>query len=191
MRGSRVPSGRVTCTESLLPGWISCPRVRILLPAQELLGRWTEADVDRIEHVDGGEQVRGAGHPCTHLQVGSAHATVDSGANDRVIQILLRFGEIALGGLHVGPRIVHVLLRHGILLHQRLEASERALGVLVTGRGTLIRRLGPNPVEAVEDLTSLHAGAFGKGPLFDDAIDSRPHFHTPVGIHLTGDIERR
>ena len=191
VRGSRVPSGRVTCTESLLPGWMSLLRVRVLLPPQELLGRWTEADVDRIEHVDGGEQVGGAGHPAADLQVRAAHATARFRRARRVVQILLRFGEVALGGLHVGPRVVHVLLRHGVLLHQRLEPVERALGVLIAGQRTPIGRLGTDPVEAVEDLTRLHAGAFGEGPLLDHAVYPRPHLDPPVGIDLTGDIERR
>ena len=71
------------------------------------------------------------------------------GAHDDVVQILLRFGEVALGGLEIGPCVVHVLLRHGVLLHQRLEPVQSALGVLITRQRTPIRRLGADSVEAV------------------------------------------
>jgi hypothetical protein len=120
---------------------------------------------------------------------GPANTAVDFCTHHDVIEVLLRFGEVTLGRLHVGLRVVHVLLRDGVLLDQRLEAIERALGILVASERAPIGRLGPDSVEAVEHLTRLYRGAFGERPRFDHAVHPRAHLDATVGIHLTGDIE--
>ena len=114
----------------ITPGPDQLARPPVLLPREELAGRRTERHVHRVQAVDRGQEVGGACHPSADVEHGASHAARDLGPDLGVVEVFLRLLEGGLGRVGLGARIVHVLLRDGVLRHQRLEPLQGALADL-------------------------------------------------------------
>ena len=184
-----MPSGSVTCTESGLPGLDQLPRVGILLPGEQLLGRGPEAHVHRIEHVDRGEQVGGPVTRAPPRRLVAADPPADLRAHDGVVEILLRLGQVALGARSISARALSTsCCATAFCVSSGSRRSSVRLALSERAQRAPVRGLGPHPVEPVEHLSRLHDGAFGEGTRLDDAVDPRAHLDAAVRLHLAGEL---
>ena len=191
-------------TRALPPGLQRPRRRRVAAPGQHLLRRRAEGDPDRIEHVDGGEQLRRPGHPGAEHQIGLAHPAGDFGLDIGVVEVLA--GPIdgrlrVVGGgasLRLGRLgVVQILLRHRVFGEQRTEARHGAGGVVelrLRLRETGLRATQCSGVsggiDLEEHLAGLDRGTFSDRLRDDDAGHRRAHLDSPHGLHLPGKLHR-
>ena len=123
-----------------------------------------ERGVHRIHLLHGGQQVGRAGDPGADLEPGPTHPPADLRADDRVLPVLSGIIVGRLGGLDLGPGVVHVLLGDGVPRQQRLQPRQGSPRVRQAGCGAPEGGIVAHPLQAVEHLTRLDEGPLGEGP---------------------------
>jgi hypothetical protein len=102
----------------------SCARIRT--PAELLLGRGLEANVDRIEHIYGSEHVAGSSDTRANVQYGTSNSAGYFGVNDSLVQrsfsgvksaACIVHYSLGLSGFRLS--VVHLLTSHGVAREER------------------------------------------------------------------------
>ena len=165
-------------------------RAGVGFPVEHLLGRRAEHDICRVEVVDRGEQVGGAGDASAHFEAGAPDASGHLGADDRIVEVLPGLVERGFRGIELSARVIDVLLRDGVPGEERLEAADRALCVVVAGEDARVCGFGLDAIEAEKHLAGGDRGAFDERPLEDHALDASAHVGASRRLDLPDEIVR-
>jgi hypothetical protein len=84
--------------------------------------------------------------------------------------------------------VVDVLLRDGVLGHERLETSERALGVVQSRQRATIHGVILDLIQLVENLALPDDAAFNEWAVENDAVDTRANFDSAERLDLANEL---
>src|SRR5262249_43613247 len=151
---------------------------------------------------DGSEEGGGGADVGALLELGEARQPGERRDDRGVREIQLRLAHRTLGGQHcrsggllVSHGIVEILLRHRVLLRERLHAREVRFAYLQAGlllgqlaAGLLQRRLERLLIHDEERLARLDQITLRVGALFQEAVDAGADLHFPGALRLADEL---